>query len=70
MGDAPDTVLTGGRHCGACSTRVLYREIRDPATMAINVGSLDQPLVAGPALHVGTASCLAANIGPSKHSAY
>ena len=42
--------------CATCGTQVLYREIRDPATVEINVGSLDRPEAAAPAVHIHTAS--------------
>ena len=45
--------------CATCGAQILYRNIQDPATVDINVGSLDRPEAAAPAVKVQTASRIA-----------
>lgn len=42
--------------CGDCGTQLLYRDSEGPASVDINVGSLDRPEVAKPIRHIFIAS--------------
>jgi len=47
----------GERHfCGACGTQILYRDTDRPATVSINVASLDDPGALPPRCHTFTDS--------------
>jgi hypothetical protein len=42
--------------CPRCGTQLAYREIRDAATVDVNLGSLDRPETVVPRIHVFTGS--------------
>jgi hypothetical protein len=50
----------GERHfCGTCGAQILYRDTDRPATVSINVASLDDPGALPPRCHIHTGSQIA-----------